>query len=575
MVTIAAQTHGTAPISRTARIPATGSQTFLPSEVAAAWSPVTVTLSGMGITSDATGGLYYGASAPAGSTGQEAAINAALAAAWTASGGQGLRVVWDVAVALGGPIYFPGSYTEIVCPTKACGAILLTNANCPIIRSPGTNADMTISTNTQNTFGKYDPSPPGGQPPGNYRVFDQTFVGSQKLSIRGGTWNGNRANQSSQITTAYGWTSVFQLWGIDGLQLYDMDVFLASVYHIHVLNVRDFEYGNILIQSTNGGIIGNDGLHINGPSTGIRGGHIRIHTNDDHLALNADDQGDGGGIVSGTNFACGGDIVNAVVCGPDLFSPDGSSQPNGCVRLLSTYHRIDNVIIQFTTGSNTNIPFLMYPYPSLCPGIGNYGHVTIRDDSHDTNGGSGSFIIGGDIDFLDIQSRYRYNAQAHPDIQISTAQIVKLHVEWNGYQPAGASNNTQPAMLITNAHIQELKFTGSIKADSSITTRAAPFIITTNDTPGIGGVIDFCEMDVMGDAITNLVNHTSTSTIGTLIIRGIHSNAGGGSPVAVASGATITNLCVAGAGGNLAYVTANGANSGSGTVTNTNTYSGP
>lgn len=64
---------------------------YLPSAGAAASSVVILTLSTAGIPSNATNGLEWGATAPAGATGQAAAIQAKLDAAVAAALGLGAR----------------------------------------------------------------------------------------------------------------------------------------------------------------------------------------------------------------------------------------------------------------------------------------------------------------------------------------------------------------------------------------------------------------------------------------------------------------------------------------------------
>jgi hypothetical protein len=578
-------TAATFPINPAGRIPfydpnASTTKYYASSQqIAATFSSVVFTLSSAGITSDATNGLAYGVSAPAGSTGQEAAINTALAAAYTASGGIGLFVIWDVAVALGAPVYIPGSFTTIWCPNKACGAILRASANCPILRAPGTNLNMTVAQNTQNTFGQYDSGAPGGSH--NYRVFNQSYVAAQRLEICGGTWNSNYPQNGQQSNATYGFNSTFQLWGIDGLKLLDLDMLLGNCYHIHILNCRNIEYDRILVDAVTS-IEGNDGIHFNGPCTGIKGGHARIHCGDDNIALNADDGSNTGSLVAGVNFQCGGDITDVIIEGPDIWVGTENEVAVGAVRLLSTYHRIDNVTIKHTRGQTSQLSFKIGAYASvLCAGNGNVGRVLVDDYTGDNNatGGAGqgdaNILLGlngtnSSIEFLQIRSRYRYNATAYPDIYVATnCTVQKLVIEWDGYQPAGASNNTQPVVLVAGT-VGEIKITGSSTCDSSISTRASPFLRTAT-----GASIARAILNVDGDFITNLVDHAAGTLTALIFAGGSHTNAGGGSPVAIASGLTIANLLY----GNLVFKTGTAPFSGSGFATVSSatnlSYSGP
>ena len=552
-----------------------------PRQIASTFSPVVITLSGAGIVSDATGGLAYGATAPSGSTGQEVAINAALVAAYAASGGAGLTVMWDVAVALGAPIYIPGSYTTIICPNKGCGAILRSGANCPILRAPGTNANMTIAANTQKTFGQYDPSPPGGQTATNFRVFNQSYVNAVRLEVNGGTWNGNYPQNGQNNNATYGFNSTFQMWGVDGLRLFNFEIISPNGYGIHVLNCRDIEYGD-LVQDGQAANEGAGGLQFNGPCAGIRGGHMRSHCGDDNIAFNADDGTAFGALVAGVNLQCGGDITDVVVEGPDIWNGTENQPAVGAMRFLSTYHRIDNVMVRSSRGQTSSLSFKIAPWSSpLCTGNGNVGRILLDDYLGDNNayGGAGqggaNILVGltGSnfyIESLEIRSRYRYNAQPYPDISVATDAIVgKLKVDWYGYQPAGASNNTQPSLLVAGT-IGELIMTGSSTCNSSISTRASPLLRTAT-----GASIARAILNVDGDFITNLVDHAAGTLTALIFSGGSHTNAGGGSPVAIASGLTIANLLY----GNLVFKTGTAPFSGSGTATVSSatnlSYSGP
>lgn len=192
-------------------MPLFGSAPATSSATQAATSPVTVTLSQAGITSDASNGLEYGAASPSGSTGQEVAIQSALNAAVAtaaATGASGVKVVWDVAVALGGEIYLSSNMT-VECPTYACGAIMRAISYAPIFRVQGMQANMgggkTVAQGstaaqalaTQNTFRMVSTSPANASHPEYSRTFSASFVNVKNIEIRGGTWNANQPQQGT------------------------------------------------------------------------------------------------------------------------------------------------------------------------------------------------------------------------------------------------------------------------------------------------------------------------------------------------------------------------------------------
>lgn len=562
---ISGASHDTTPINPASRIPiadpnqAGAKLSASASDVARSGSPVVVTLSSMGIVSDAVNGLGYGVSPPAGSTGQEVAINAALASAYTNAGVAGLRVIWDVAVALGGPVYIPGSNTTIICPSKACGAILRNAAMCPLIRSPGTNANMAIAQNTQNTFGKFDPAAPGGSQ--LYRVYDSAFVGATNLEIRGGTWNGNAPGQSTILSSTYGLIAIFQLWGIDGLTLDDMTLIQGRCYHLFMCNVSNVVITRIVIDGDSSG--NNDGIHVNGPAQFITMRDLLLRTQDDCIAINADDGSYGTIGVNGTAF---GDIVNVLIESYSQWLGTYDNYGGNAIRLLSTVHQIDNVLLKDATIYSG---ILVGNYASAgITGPGKIGHIVfdnLRQPLFAVFVASARMDVYANTECIEVRNQFWFR-MADTNINVRDCTVQKLIVD--NFECAASIVPAGAAVVKVASALSKLEFRGTFSANG-VSIAGSTFL--TTDT---GADIGFAQIDGHGDSMTNLVNHAA-GTIGTLILKGAHTNAGGGSPLDVSSGATVTNYCVSAAGGNLAYVLANGAHSGIGTVTHTDVYSGP
>lgn len=551
--------------------------------------PLVVSLAKNGIVSDATNGIDLGVAAPAGSTGQEVAINAILAAAFSSAGNAGVEIVWDVAVALGAPVYLYSNMT-VRAPNPQCGAIMRAATNAPIFRLKGMDATVSsnISTQSQKNFGKIDSTAFGtttGSTDYRYRVFDPTSINASNVAILGGTWNGNSAAQTvpgTQGTVAYGFVNVMQLWGVDGLTIKGARLYRSLGYNLHIINARrvvieDHDAEQVWVST-----FGNDTIHFNGPCTDLIINRARLHCGDDHIALNADDGASATNVTAGINWACSGAITNVRATNIQIWNGRENVTPWGAVRILSTAARVDDIIIRGVSGSTANWAFLLDTYGStLVSGSGNVGRVIYDDISLDVIG-SGAisnavFLIGANAECVEIRNRYRYNAgSSYYDVRVEPSCTVKrLMVGGTWFQPASAANN--PPIVRVGGAIGDFQFSGKLHRDSGLGATTMPVLQVLLDPAFNGrsagtGSVSTAIIDVDATRVMNLVD-LQAGTIGTLLLRGTHRNAGGGSPVATVTGATITNL-IAGTGTTpLAWDIANTLVSGSGTIVRTNGYS--
>jgi hypothetical protein len=256
----------------------------------------------------------------------------------------------------------------------------------------------------------------------------------------------------------------------------------------------------------------------------------------------------------------------------------------GAVRVLSTVSRVDN--LQFDNiwspyGQTTGYwGVLVGTFPTvLIPGPGNIGSVLFDNVSLDVlnTGGAvltpnqpvGVFGVSGIIDRLEIRNRQRANAQNWADITLVNGSTIKeLVVSGDWYQPAGAANNV-PIIRNDGAAVGTLAFFGRCYRDAGALAAAAPVLRMSSASATVGTA----HIHVIANrAIINVVDFTAAAAITTLMISGIHTNAG--PPVAFgANAATITNLITGTGAAPLTFAyAAQGASSGSGTVVRLNSY---
>lgn len=214
----------------------------------------------------------------------------------------------------------------------------------------------------------------------NPNINPSTYT-DKNLRISGGTWHGNRANQSVKETVGNGGIFLFDFIGVDGLHITDglelrkakaFAFRAANCYNINILDSNiDFGAGNADLNT--------DGWHFNGPCKNITIRNTRISNyGDDAIGLNADDAWAAAGGVFGPYGGVYGDITNVKIDGVYL---DGYAAG---IRVLSGSSRVDNVSINNVSGK-TGAYWLVVdnynPSDTILTGPGNVGTLDIRNVS--------------------------------------------------------------------------------------------------------------------------------------------------------------------------------------------------
>ena len=533
-------------------------------------------------TSDVSGSLVYGATAPTGFD-QTSILQAALNS--LVVGGE---LIWDVAVGWSSPLYVkPG--TRIIFPDRSCGGILRNGSNCPMFINAGVASDS--STSKQNTFGKLDPNQSGNAA---YRVLDPSYYNDADITIEGGTLIGNKAGQTGYpFTGPNGFASIIKMWGVQNVKL--IDIYALSSFGsiaVHFCNASDvYISGEIdnspILPNQVGGLGSSGGIQINGPATRIVIENVRTHCDDDHIAFNADDSnatainanycGGTSVCVPGVNWVQCGDITEFSVKNHRITNGVENVVSHGWVRLLSTAHAIRDGVFDGSFGVTNKYAANIGALSSIqISGTGNIDRVkfinTAVELTNPVLGGSGGvgngvFDIqtsGGTIAILG-RNRGTPPAGAAPDVSLlnpatGTSSLANLLLGGD-YYDNGTGGNVAVPQIQANAAVS------SIYARTR-SSRAGTAVASSVLKTGTGASITL--FDFAGDLnlATNVVDHEA-GTLTTAILSGSHRNAGGGSPINVATGLTITNVWAK----NLAYSSGTVAlNSGSGTITNSNAY---
>lgn len=203
------------------------------------------------------------------------------------------------------------------------------------------------------------------------------------ISIQGGYYNGNRANQSGTGIWPFQeadntFMSGMQFFGVSHLQIHDTVVENQMAFGYNIANATDVDLENI--SSNCGAAIttnGSDGLHLNGPITHLQCRNIRVHSWDDAIAINAGDDS-ALDLTTGTNSNSHGPYIGQGLISDVLI--DGVYLDNclSGVRLLSHNgnSRIDRVDIRNVQGSVHNQDVIL---STFAVGTGSFGGITLEN----------------------------------------------------------------------------------------------------------------------------------------------------------------------------------------------------
>lgn len=227
------------------------------------------------------------------------------------------------------------------------------------------------------------------------------------ITIEGLNIDGNQANQVHHLTTgeyAGEYVSGVRLFGITNLTLTRSKIRHARTFAVWLAAIDGGVVDKMFFDQYVAGTPDNqDGLHINGPARNVFIRDLSGRTNDDLLALNADDGPLGANVPAG-------DITDIVVDGVA-----GIDALNG-IRMLSATSKIDRIEIANIIGSYRDPAINLSAYGR---GVGNFGTIDIdKVNVVCKNGlhGPGSdyygvIVLDDKIDGVNISNVTRTNAE--------------------------------------------------------------------------------------------------------------------------------------------------------------------
>lgn len=190
----------------------------------------------------------------------------------------------------------------------------------------------------------------------------------KNIKVTGGIWNGNGPNQTKKWDDAPNTSSLmtgFLFSGVDRFTFLPTKIMNTKTYGTLICNVNDLlienvevDVGNVLVPN-NG-----DGIHILGPAERVTIKNCMLHSEDNVIAINADDIGHG-------PYGTFGDITTVRIKDIYINNYDGGQG----MLLLSGDHAVKDVVIEGITGkAKYLVAVTTYDF-----GLGDYDDITIKD----------------------------------------------------------------------------------------------------------------------------------------------------------------------------------------------------
>ena len=332
-----------------------------------------------------------------------------------------LELVMDGAALVGGLTVH--SHTTIRCMSSSCGFFLKKQSNRPILINP-------------------------------HRTADPAAIVDEDIRLLGGTYNGNglpdekadaNGNQLKS-TREFSFTVALGFYGIADFTAAGITILHPRNYALHLANWRHVVLENDCVDVGVSEGINYDGIHFNGPGRDASIRNLRVHSWDDALAFNADDQAVvnaptgpqmSSPISYGVPWITGGAITDVVVDG--LFLDHSLFG----LRILSTSSRVDRIVVRNIHGDCRGWAVTIDNFfDHFHTGPGNIGGITLENvdvQPHDFPAAAKSLAgiadtyvnVGCAIESLTLKNiRQSHRTDDRPVINFATqARVRSLQIQ--------------------------------------------------------------------------------------------------------------------------------------------------
>ncbi len=403
------------------------------------------------------------------------------------------------------------SHTTVRCLTSSCGFFLQKQSNRPILIN-------------------------------EHRTADPAAIVDEDIRLVGGTYNGNglpdeqgdvNGNQRKS-TREYSFTVALGFYGVSDFTASGITILHPRNYALHLANWRHVVLENDRVDVGVSEGINYDGIHFNGPGQDASVRNLSVHSWDDALAFNADDQrtyNDPGGPNMGGPMSYGvpwiknGPISDVVVDGlfldHTLFG----------LRILSSASRVDRIAVRNIHGDSRGWAVTIDDFfGNFRDGPGNIGGVTIENvdvEAHDWPGtykwGVGltdKYVnIGCAIESLTLKNiRQSHRGDDRPAINLATqAKVRSLQIDGLSIVDTKQLEERLPRIaLVGDAAVEMFSLSGVAWVRGKELSQSGVLL----ETRGVGG-IEVLRMQGITTARTEHVVKQTGGAIATIVAANI------------------------------------------------------
>jgi hypothetical protein len=379
------------------------------------------------------------------------------------------------------------SHTTVRCVSSSCGFFLKKQSNRPLL----INA---------------------------HRTADPEAIIDQDIRLLGGTYNGNGlpdeqgAVDGNQLksTREYSFTVALGFYGIADFTASGITILHPRNYALHLANWRHVVLENDRVDVGVSEGINYDGVHFNGPGQDASVRNLSVHSWDDALAFNADDQAvvnDPAGphmsapISYGVPWITNGPISDVVVDGlfldHTLFG----------LRILSTSSRVDRITVRNIHGDSRGWAVTIDNFfGNFHSGPGNIGGITIENVDVQPHDWPGAYKWGKNL------------VDKYVNIGCSIESLTLKNI-----RHSRRADDRPTINFAAQAHVRSLQIDGLFIQDSESLEDALPRIALMGDAAvdlfSLSGVAWFRSSGL--PPVGTLVETRGTSGIGVLRLQGI------------------------------------------------------
>lgn len=334
----------------------------------------------------------------------------------------------------------------------------------------------------------------------NMTTQDNLTIVDTNITVTGGIWDGNRSGQTRKWDGAPNVTSLILgafFSGVKNLTLNPEKIMNTVTYACLLCNIENLEINSIEVDVGDVAMPNNcDGIHLMGPISGANIENVTVKSEDNVVALNADD-------VDHGPYATMGDMDNITIKNLTINNHDGGQG----IRLLSGTSKIHNVLIDGVRGKAKYLAKI----DTLDIGEGDFDNIRVKNVDMEWYVANYRFLnFFGNAGTLEFE-----NIKIEGDNYLRAGNIgnIGLHVSKNGDRTSNIEN-----LIIKDFQMDNVNGLGAITRnvyiDSNVTVNDLRLDnINSKNNVKTHYLVDILQANIENLYLRNLVENSTTNKL--------------------------------------------------------------